>query len=463
MALGTRTAAVAGAVALAVFGGANSSAQQSGRSESSSTRSIMTVAEKFRVTPLPPGFQVVVTEVDGPVFADANGRTFYRWPRNGQRNGEAGERKGESACGRERSTVNTGLMSPYPGGFTLPDVETRPTCAEAWPPVLAAADAKPIEKWTITKNKDGQPQWAYDGWPLYTSAYDHGPGDVTGVVKWGRTRSPSYRETVSPPSDAPPGLLVATTSRGRMIVTQNSLAVYASDRDGDKKSNCDAECQKVWKPLLAPQVLQSQGDWSAFERSPGVRQWAFRGRPLYVNLLDRYNRSQEGSDYPGWHNVYTQAAPAWPSEFTVQETSSGEVLADSHGKTIYLYGCGDDSVDQLSCDHPSDTQAYRFGMCGGGDPKRCLETFPYLLARDDAKSLNKTWTVVVIDPVTGHFAAEGSPGALRVWAYKQRPVYTFSRDRMPGDINADGWGEIRGERNGFRAFWLRDDFFGAAG
>ena len=66
-----------------------------------------------------------------------------------------------------------------------------------------------------------------------------------------------------------------------------------------------------------------------------------------------------------------------------------------------------------------------------------------------------------IDPMTGRIADPKQPGALRVWAFRDRPVYTFAGDREPGDAFADGHGEFRGQRNGFKAFWLRDDFFGA--
>jgi hypothetical protein len=41
-------------------------------------------------------------------------------------------------------------------------------------------------------------------------------------------------------------------------------------------------------------------------------------------------------------------------------------------------------------------------------------------------------------------------------------VYTCSLDRQPGDANCDSFGEFNGRRNGFRAFWLRDDFGNSA-
>ena len=194
------------------------------------------------------------------------------------------------------------------------------------------------------------------------------------------------------------------------------------------------------------------------ERAPGVLQWSFRGAPLFTYALDQESWGQQGSDVPGWRNVFTQRAPAFPERFTVQETLAGEVLASPEGRTIYLYYCGEDSADQLACDHPGDTQVYRLAMCGGGDPERCAEYWPYVEASPGEESISRTWRIVTIDPRTGRFAADGAPGSKRVWAYRDRPVYTFGQDERPGDVNGGGTGEWRGQRNGLRAFWLRDDF-----
>jgi predicted lipoprotein with Yx(FWY)xxD motif len=194
------------------------------------------------------------------------------------------------------------------------------------------------------------------------------------------------------------------------------------------------------------------------EHAPGVRQWVFRGKPLYTYRRDYAEWAQKGSDVPGWRNVFVQPAPAYPASFTVQATIAGEVLADRNGKTIYVYHCGDDSTDQLACDHPSLTQVYRLAMCGGGDARRCLEYWPYVVAADSEESASRSWSIVTIDPLTGHFAPQDAPNALRVWAYRDRPVYTFAGDRRPGDVNGGSTGEWRGMRNGLLAFWLRDDF-----
>lgn len=422
------------------------------------------LTEPYIRVPMPPHFRVEATELDGPVFADSRGRTLYTWPFKIMRVGNTGDSKGQSNCTAVKATVSSGYMSPYPGGLALPELDARPSCVQMWPPVIAGAGAGPIGKWTVITRKDGARQWAYDDLPVYTSALDQRPGDVLGSDSYLHEGDlPAMRQPIGPPADVPPGFQVSTTMQGRLLQTERNFSVYASDQDGPDHSNCDAVCARTWIPMLAPVSVRPHGDWSIVERSPGYRQWAFRSRPLYRYAMDTRTRSFEGSDVPGWHNVFTQRAPAPPPEFTVQDTTAGQVLADQRGKTIYFYACGDDAVDQLGCDHPSQSQVYRLAMCGGGDWERCLRTFPYVLAPGDARSSRRAWNVMDIDPKTGRHAPPGLAGALHVWAYRDRPVYTYAGDDHPGDVNADGHGEFRSEREGYSAFWLRDDYFGRGG
>jgi len=53
-------------------------------------------------------------------------------------------------------------------------------CATNWPPLAAAADAKPSGDWTIVTRDDGAKQWAYKGKPLYKWIKDQKAGDMTG-------------------------------------------------------------------------------------------------------------------------------------------------------------------------------------------------------------------------------------------------------------------------------------------
>ena len=81
----------------------------------------------------------------GKVLTDAKGMTLYTFDK------DAG---GKSAC--------------------------NGPCAANWPPLMAAADAKPAADYTIVVRDDGGKQWAYKGKPLYTWKNDKKAGDVTG-------------------------------------------------------------------------------------------------------------------------------------------------------------------------------------------------------------------------------------------------------------------------------------------
>ena len=419
--------------------------------------------ENYVREPMPAGFKVTISELEGPIYTTAEGKTLYTWPRHELRNGGTADMKGAaSACEDVKYTENAGLMSPYPGGLELPELATRPTCAQVWPPVIAGPDAKPTGKFSLIKRKDGRQQWAYEGFVLYTSVLDKQPGDTIGGshAQAGGGDTPAYRIPISPPADIPGQFIVEQENLGRQVILANGFTVYTYDKDQPNKSNCVGDCLKSWTPVLAPEVgYQAREEWSIVERLPGVKQWAFRKQPLYTHIGDSGPRQHRGIDIPGWNMVYTQVAPPPPKEFTEQETAGGIVLADSKGKSIYIYNCGDDALDQLACDHPDTPQTYRYAVCGGNDPKRCLTEFPYVIADKGAKG-NSVWTTMDIDPATGHRAKPGQADALHVWAYRDRPVFTFVRDQKPGMVKAQSWGEFYGQRNGYKAFFLREEFQG---
>lgn len=53
-------------------------------------------------------------------------------------------------------------------------------CAQNWPPLAAAADARAAADYSVVVRDDGSRQWAYKGRPLYTWVRDAKPGDTTG-------------------------------------------------------------------------------------------------------------------------------------------------------------------------------------------------------------------------------------------------------------------------------------------
>lgn len=420
--------------------------------------------EDFAKIPMPPGVQVVVTELEGPVYANAQGRTLYTWPKRTLRNGTAGEDRGKPTCSDTPSRENSGTQSPYPGGLEMPEIATRPACTTVWPPLLASADSKAVGKWTVVNRPDGRKQWAYQGFAVYTSALDKQPGDVLGGTNLSSIgETGAGRNPISAESNVPGQFRVATTMIGRLVTLRDGMSVYTYDRDGRSKSNCKENCLNEWEPVLAASSAQRVGEWTTFERSPGVLQWAFRGKPVYRYLNDVKRGSQDGTDIPGWQNVYTQLTPKPPASFVMKPTIIGTGLGDSRGMTIYKHGCIDDAPDQLDCETPDSPQLYRLAVCGGGDPDLCLKVFPYVIAPAGTKTGNQVWGTMLIDPKTGKQAAPGAPGALNVYTFRARPIYTFAGyrgygDKKPDDIFANGWGEANGGRNGYSAIIFRDIF-----
>jgi predicted lipoprotein with Yx(FWY)xxD motif len=83
-----------------------------------------------------------------------------------------------------------GILVERASGMTLYTFDRDPpgvgrsvcqaACAANWPPLAAAADAKPYGDYTILQREDGTRQWAWKGRPLYRWSKDNGPGDRAG-------------------------------------------------------------------------------------------------------------------------------------------------------------------------------------------------------------------------------------------------------------------------------------------
>jgi len=95
-----------------------------------------------------------------------------------------------------------------------------------------------------------------------------------------------------------------------------------------------------------------------------------------------------------------QTAPA-----TTADTSKGKALVDGKGMTLYIFDR--DTTGKSNCN----------GQCATNWP-------PVTVAADAKPSGN--WTVITRDD------------GRTQWAYKGKPVYTFSKDTKPGDVTGDG-------------------------
>jgi predicted lipoprotein with Yx(FWY)xxD motif len=84
------------------------------------------------------------------------------------------------------------------------------------------------------------------------------------------------------------------------------MTLYMFDRDaaGSGKSVCNGPCVQNWPPLMAAADAKASGDWTIVTRDDGSRQWAFKGKPLYLWAKDQKPGDKTGD---GFNNVWRVA------------------------------------------------------------------------------------------------------------------------------------------------------------
>lgn len=79
------------------------------------------------------------------------------------------------------------------------------------------------------------------------------------------------------------------------------LPLYVFDGDTPNKSMCDDACAAVWPVIKAGDNDKPTGDWTIVERDHGVRQWAYKGRPIYTFYLDTTNNPKGEGRTATWY------------------------------------------------------------------------------------------------------------------------------------------------------------------
>src|SRR5512141_703636 len=95
---------------------------------------------------------------------------------------------------------------------------------------------------------------------------------------------------------------------GGMLVNSAGMTLYTFDKDaaGSGKSNCNGPCAANWPPLHAGAADQASGNWTVLTRDDGSKQWAYKGKPLYLWAKDQKPGDKTGDGFlKRWH-VATQ-------------------------------------------------------------------------------------------------------------------------------------------------------------
>ncbi|MBI3993458.1 MAG: hypothetical protein HY342_09300 [Candidatus Lambdaproteobacteria bacterium] len=93
------------------------------------------------------------------------------------------------------------------------------------------------------------------------------------------------------------------TASGSILVDENRMTLYTFARDTAMTSNCNGKCAERWIPLEAFEGDQAEGDYQIFARSDGAKQWAYKGKPLYLYDGDESPGDAKGDGMGGMWKV----------------------------------------------------------------------------------------------------------------------------------------------------------------
>jgi predicted lipoprotein with Yx(FWY)xxD motif len=98
---------------------------------------------------------------------------------------------------------------------------------------------------------------------------------------------PTNDPNTKPPEIAvPAGVTFQRIKDGFVLADYRGLTMYASDADTAAKPACTAACLQQWPVVPASMMANAVGDWSVMVRADGLRQWAFKGKPVYTHVKD---------------------------------------------------------------------------------------------------------------------------------------------------------------------------------
>jgi len=320
-----------------------------------------------------------------------------------------------------RSLANADGMTLYT--YDSDTIGGKPTCvaecATAWPPLLAPANAVVTPEWAVVARSDGGKQWTYRGKPLYLFSKDTKAGDTNGDGAGGKWHLAIYQ---IPTSAVPPPARITVKANaiagGDVFVDYRGHTLYAL---ADSKSVCRNDCLRGWTPLAAAQLARGSRDWTISMSDGHLRQWAFKGRPVYT-----FDGDVKAGDANGifagseWHALLLRSYPT-PPQVKLGRVGSVTVWTTTEGMTLYArdryqYVPGSFNADDGSSSNVMTGREIGTQACDEG----CNEWKPFGAAAGAQAS--GYWSIVT--------RADGT----KQWAYQGYALYTNARDKKPGDM-----------------------------
>jgi len=87
-----------------------------------------------------------------------------------------------------------------------------------------------------------------------------------------------------------------------ILTNAAGMTLYTFDKDAGDKSACNGPCSANWPPLMAAADAKAAGDWTVVTRDDGSKQWAYKGKPLYLWAKDQKAGDKTGDNFNSvWH------------------------------------------------------------------------------------------------------------------------------------------------------------------
>lgn len=93
---------------------------------------------------------------------------------------------------------------------------------------------------------------------------------------------------------------------GGMLVNAAGMTLYTFDNDtaGSGKSACNGPCAGLWPPVTAEADAKPEGDMTIITRDDGTKQWAYKGKPVYLYKSDMKAGDTTGDNFKNvWHII----------------------------------------------------------------------------------------------------------------------------------------------------------------
>lgn len=242
------------------------------------------------------------------------------------------------------------------------------------------------------------------------------------------------------PATTPQGVTLVEVVRELPISQPEILWVRPGDADGrtlltfhkDEAgvSRCTGECANEFPPLVAPRGAKAFGNWSIVKRDDGIRQWAYQSRPLYT---------WTGEQIPGEVATNVGLTETANSKFAEDAVVAGELLPPE-GWEVARFTPGaplslPDGIDvrpvhavqAVALTSSNGHTLYAFDGSAGSDGLTCT-----------AAGCDTGWRPALAAALAsgiGDFSVVKRRDGSGQWAYKGRPLYTYSDDQLPGDAH----------------------------